>query len=393
MAPLASDGTFTVHFTGVTPTYVGGGVTYDQATTPFSVLTFAAHGSTDRSSDTATAISFVIDDETPTTPTIPTVPVTVPTVTPAAVDVATTDGVIRTGSQVTITAGGFGANETGIRLELHSDPILLATGLTANAAGVVTATFTIPADAPTGAHTLVLIGAGHQAQVAITIAAALPTCTARAVSGASLTWGVRDSFRSYVTGPIAGGSISSSGVSGSGPWTWSGGTGSFNASSVMGLTSWGGSVHFTGHNGTLDVTLSSPAVRVTSASAATLYLTVTDSDGNTSRVAFATLNLAAGSSSIGDTAARWSAVPATLTSAGAAAFAGFYSAGESLDPVSFTLPLGAEVECDATTGALATTGADGAGALTALAGMLILGGAGLAVATRRRRRGAVLGTV
>jgi LPXTG-motif cell wall-anchored protein len=51
------------------------------------------------------------------------------------------------------------------------------------------------------------------------------------------------------------------------------------------------------------------------------------------------------------------------------------------------------VECDATTGALATTGADGAGALTALAGMLILGGAGLAVATRRRRRGAVLGTV
>jgi LPXTG-motif cell wall-anchored protein len=300
--------------------------------------------------------------------------------------------VIRAGTEVTISAGGFGANETGIRLELHSDPIVLATGLTANAAGVVTATFTIPADAPTGAHTLVLIGATNQAQVAITIAAALPTCTARAVSGATFSWGVRQSFRSYVTGPIASGSISSSGVSGSGPWTWSGGTGTFNTSSVLGQASWSGSVHFTGHNGALDVTLSSPTVRITSASAATLYLTATDSDGNTSRVAFATLNLAGGSSSIGSEVARWTSVPATLTAAGAAAFAGFYSAGEALDPVSFTLPLGAEVECDATTGALATTGSDGAGSLTALAGMLILGGAGLAVSTRRRRRGARLVT-
>mgnify|MGYP001769317112 CR=1 FL=1 len=44
-------------------------------------------------------------------------------------------------------------------------------------------------------------------------------------------------------------------------------------------------------------------------------------------------------SSSGD-AVRFSGVPATLTSAGASAFAGFYDAGRSLDPVAVTSGIG-----------------------------------------------------
>ncbi|MEK8226197.1 HtaA domain-containing protein [Oerskovia sp. M15] len=48
---------------------------------------------------------------------------------------------------------------------------------------------------------------------------------------------------------------------------------------------------------------------------------------------------------------------ATLTAAGAKAFAGFYDAGTALAPVTFSFPIGGDVECDAFSG-LASTGSD-----------------------------------
>ena len=383
-ALLASDGTFTVHLTGLTPTFTGGGVTYDQATTPFSVLTMAAHGSPDRSFDTATPVSFA-----PTTPgggstTTPTAPPTTKPTTPAAATVTggSGDDTFAAGDSLTLTAGGFAAHQTGIRLELHSTPVVLASGLTADASGVVKVSATIPTSTPAGSHTLVLVGGSRTVEYPITVTA--PACVARSVAGATLTWGVRASFRSYITGPIANGAIATTGVSGSGPWTWSGGTGRFNAVDRIGAASWSGGVHFTGHDGALDLTFSAPRITVTSASSATLSVLVTTPSGS-SRVALATLRLSAGTHSTSSSRVAWSNVPATLTSAGAQAFEGFYQAGEALDPVTFALPLGAEVECDPSTGALAATGSD-SGGLAALAALLVASGVGMVVVATRRRR-------
>ncbi|MBD3781051.1 MAG: HtaA domain-containing protein [Micrococcales bacterium] len=323
----------------------------------------------------------------PTTPTVPVTPVTptVPATPVREVQGLSAAGSVVAGGSVTVTANGFGAGEAGIRLELHSDPVLLAGGLVADAAGSVTVTATIPASTPAGPHTLVLVGAGQTLEFPITVEAAAPVCVARAVSGATLTWGVRESFRSYVTGPIAQGSVTADGVSGTGPWTWSGGTGRYNADAGLGAASWSGGVHFTGHGGQLDLTFSDPQVRLTGATSATLTLTVAGPSGS-SRVAVATLDLGAGTASRGATQVAWSGVPATLTAAGAGVFEGFYQAGEALDPVAFTLPLGAEVECDATSGSLATTGAEPGDAVGYAVALLLFGGLLTAAVHRGRRR-------
>lgn len=103
--------------------------------------------------------------------------------------------------------------------------------------------------------------------------------------------------------------------------------------------------------------------------------------GASGTVTLATLSLPTPRTSGGTIS--WSGATATLTAAGAEAFGGFYQAGTTLDPVSFSFPLGGEVECDASTGTLPATGAvgmenAGLGAIGALLLGLVL------VATRRR---------
>jgi alpha-L-rhamnosidase len=58
------------------------------------------------------------------------------------------------GSRLLIEASGFGA-AVSVRVELHSDPVLLAT-VTADAAGVIATIADVPADFPSGEHRLVL---------------------------------------------------------------------------------------------------------------------------------------------------------------------------------------------------------------------------------------------
>lgn len=154
----------------------------------------------------------------------------------------------------------------------------------------------------------------------------------------SLTWGVKASFRSYVTGPIAHGSITTSGVGSSTSGYVFPQAGAASFASGLGSVSYSGSVRFSGHAGVLDLRLSDPQVRVDSASSGTLFLRV---NGGT-RVAFANLALGAGSkSTAADGAVSYSNVPATITAAGSGAFSlegsSFYPAGTALDPVSFTV--------------------------------------------------------
>ncbi len=209
---------------------------------------------------------------------------------------------------MTISGVGFGARESGIRTELRSTPRTLATGTTANAGGAATSTVTIPKDVAPGEHTLLLIGAGHTASAPLTIVGAGTTgtgtgsgsaaeqCFAQGVHGATLSWGVSDRFRSYVTGPIAKGSVSTDGVrDGGSAFTWSGGKGSFNTDLGKGRASFGGSVSFSGHEGILDLRISNPRVVVDGASG-TLVVDVRSSDmegkkSSSTGVAFASLDL------------------------------------------------------------------------------------------------------
>jgi len=148
------------------------------------------------------------------------------------------------------------------------------------------------------------------------------------------------------------------------------------------------------------MTISAPRVQLVSGSQATLVVDMTSKPlaggaaVTTKGLALATLALGQGSRTATDSTLGWSGVPATLTAAGAVAFGDFYEAGEALDPVSFSLPLGAIVACDGSTApagsALAFTGGDqGLGGLL-LGSLLLLTGLG-AVAVRRRRAGALEG--
>ena len=150
----------------------------------------------------------------------------------------------------------------------------------------------------------------------------------------SLSWGLRKSFRDYITGPIANGSIAvSGGASASGEaytFPQSGGA------KGDGGADYRGTVNFRGHGGLLDLSFSDPAVSIDSASRGSLTAKV-----GGKRITVADLNLGASAKSESDGATVYADVPATLTSQGSTLFDyngnSFYPAGTSLDPVTFTV--------------------------------------------------------
>ena len=221
-----------------------------------------------------------------------------------------------------------------------------------------------------------------------------PVCVARAVSGAQLKWAIKDSFRSYISGSIANGSWSLSGVGDAGGrFVFSNGTGSYNTDADKGIINFPGTIHFTGHDGALDITITNVAVRYTTATSGTVVASfkTLGLDGKritANNIAFANISLKGGSEGAVTDAST------TLTAGGAKAFGGFYDAGQALAALTVTAPLGAEVACDVSTvSALATTGpADASGAfLVAL--LLVLAGTGARIVFRRRPRAGSVATV
>ncbi len=342
-------------------------------TKSYQVATSAAHqlSATDRSLDTFTPVS--VADPVSTEPTIFLSAASVPQ-----------------GGMLEVRGTGFPVGEF-VTVTVNSDPITLGSGLVGGSGSFVVSG-TIPRTFAAGSHTVIAAVGEVRAESAliVTAAAAIPadetpaiaTCVARAVSGATLQWNVKESFRTYVEGPIAKGSYSIG---------WGSGSGAFSTETERGRVGFGGSATFTGHGGLLDLTISNPRIQITSATSASLIVNVTSKgfngtpDVSQSGVVFATLSLPAATENAGRI--RWSGASATLTEAGAAAFAGFYEAGAALDPVSVTLPLGAEVPCDSsTTGDLAATGGEASLDVLWLGlGMLVLG-AGIWVMRRKVAR-------
>ncbi|MCS0638946.1 HtaA domain-containing protein [Streptomyces sp. LP05-1] len=184
--------------------------------------------------------------------------------------------------------------------------------------------------------------------------ALLPAATARAedrtVRGGRLDWGIKSSFQSYVTGPIAHGNFSLTGGAatvGGSQFRFHSARGSYDPATGAFEAAFGGGVHFTGHRkpdggNELDLTISRPRVRISGGSG-TLYADmVSRARGSgrfttTSQVPFASLNLSGIDMRGGGSPVALSTVPAALTADGAKAFAGYYTAGTALDPVSLSV--------------------------------------------------------
>ncbi|MEV7830805.1 HtaA domain-containing protein [Streptomyces subrutilus] len=191
------------------------------------------------------------------------------------------------------------------------------------------------------------------ALLAALLGALLPATVAqaadRAVQGGRLDWGIKSSFQSYVTGPIAKGGFKLKGGAatvGGSLFRFHSAAGSYDPDSGTFSASFSGGVTFQGHqkpDGTneLDMTVSRPTVKI-SGGRGTLYVDVsskakdTGAVSNRSQVAFATLGLGGIDMKGGGTPIALTNVPATLTAEGAQSFAGYYAAGTRLDPVSLS---------------------------------------------------------
>ncbi|MFK0253196.1 HtaA domain-containing protein [Streptomyces sp. NPDC090445] len=192
------------------------------------------------------------------------------------------------------------------------------------------------------------------ATLAALLAALLPAAGAhaasRTVQGGRLDWGIKSSFQSYVTGPVAKGGFqlkNGAATVGGSLFRFHSATGSYDPGTGAFEAAFSGGVAFHGHpkpdgGNELDLTISRPAIRIEGGSG-TLYADVvakakdTGQVASRSRVPFATLGLGGINMKGGGSPLALTNVPATLTEQGAQAFAGYYPAGTPLDPVTLSV--------------------------------------------------------
>jgi hypothetical protein len=170
-----------------------------------------------------------------------------------------------------------------------------------------------------------------------------------ALTSGHADWGLKESFRNYINGPIAHGQISvSDGATvnddGSFRFTLVGGT--YDLAAHAASADFDGTVHFTGHDSgagpLLDLTLSDPRVE-TVGDSGTLYADMKSKSLASGElvdypdVALAALDLSASGVVPGAEEISIAPIAASLTESGVPAFADFYPAGTVLDPLALTL--------------------------------------------------------
>ncbi|MEU5997251.1 HtaA domain-containing protein [Streptomyces sp. NPDC047197] len=200
--------------------------------------------------------------------------------------------------------------------------------------------------------------AGAVAVLTALVGALLPAAAAhaqdRAVQGGRLDWGIKSSFQSYVTGPIAQGSSTLQGGAatvGGSQFRFHSAKGSYDPDSGAFSAAFSGGVHFLGHKKggsyELDLTISRPTVKISGGSG-TLYADMVSKEKGTGKVTssaqvpLATLGMSGIGMKGGAGPIALNNLPATLTSQGAKAFAGYYTAGTELDRVSLSADLAAK---------------------------------------------------
>lgn len=226
------------------------------------------------------------------------------------------------------------------------------------------------------------------AQIATPTATAGPgACT---VESATLTWGVKESFRSYISGTIARGQWQTTGDAAyaTPAFTWSSGTGTAAPSGAPAEVSFTGGIRFTGHDGLLDTTLADPTLVIDQPGHAVLRLDVSgvtmdaamagETTATTStQVPFVDIDLSGATTSVdGDTVTINAAeAPTAITAEGFAAF-GNYEAGTPFDPISLQVSATCPPAQTATAGPTPTSEAQGDHADAEDAAPAASGGAG-----------------
>jgi hypothetical protein len=187
------------------------------------------------------------------------------------------------------------------------------------------------------------------AVMALLISAASAAAATIPIKGGEVDWGIKESFRSYIEGPIAKGKIEvSSGAvrAADGTFVFPVSAGAYDTTTHTIEVQGTGTVHFTGHETNpsepqLDLTLSNPRV-VLGAETGGLFADVSSKAFTPGEpesfpgVELATLDTSGVAPVFGADAVSLSAIPAVLTEAGSKAFSGFYKAGTALDPVGVT---------------------------------------------------------
>jgi hypothetical protein len=231
-----------------------------------------------------------------------------------------------------------------------------------------------------------------------------PAATAYEVTGGDADWGVKESYRQYVVGPIADGEITVEAPAtenADGTFDFPNASGAFIAADCQLEAAFEGLVNFYGHGGEMDLDVADLTVR--SADGALVLYSGSTAVAN---ISVSELVLSGGEITVAD-------APATVASTGVAFFGDFYEAGTELDPLSFTLTVAdaADTTCTPTayegvdspgdnggngSGGTSSTSANGAGSpklpttgspMTAfLAAAAALLAAGVAVTILARRR-------
>ena len=169
------------------------------------------------------------------------------------------------------------------------------------------------------------------------------TCT---VQSSELKWGVKTSFRNYISGSIANGEwTTENGASYETPnFIWANGAGTFGADLAEGSVTFTGDVHFTGHGGVMKLDLKDPELVFTGSDSAQLVIGVgsTSTGGSElsyERVAMAKVDLS-GRDTPDATSLSLEDAPVVLTAEGAKALNGGYGdyiAGQEMDALQLSL--------------------------------------------------------
>lgn len=192
--------------------------------------------------------------------------------------------------------------------------------------------------------TALLIPATAQAAPQQAATATNSTC---AVTGGDLKWGVKESFRSYISGTIANGNWEvSDGASYETPlFGWSDATGEIDAETGEGTVSFVGTLHFSGHEGVLNLVLKNPTIELNGDGTGRLLLDAKSNNAQGELVIDEAQVYIGKIEGIGQTdpasgTLSFEQASAVLTGEGAAAFGGFYASGDDLDPVALSVQLG-----------------------------------------------------
>ncbi|MFF5972389.1 HtaA domain-containing protein [Streptomyces sp. NPDC012769] len=245
----------------------------------------------------------------------------------------------------------------------------------------------------------------------------VPTKAPAGVFDGRLTWGVKASWRSYVTETCGGAVTPARGAETNGSaYDFAFREADVTAGARKADTAFSGTLRFACAAHRIDWTIGDVKVKANGAKG-TLVADVTTAEGTKNDVVFADLDLSQADWTARNGVITLAALPARLTAAGAAQFAGpngeaFYRTGTAIDPVTVRLtvtkgaglptssaPAGSASSTSTTggsggtvggtvgggAGSLAATGADApTGALLAAAGLTAAAGAGIVIAVRRR---------